>query len=211
MQRFYAVLTGDVVKSAQITTEHYEQVLYQLEQLFLSSKHTMNSHYNIYRGDAFQLLLPAPKDAIKLALLIRLSLKALQTDARISIGIGEISNLRPDVKSATGIAFTLSGRGLDTLLQERRMTIHCQNAELESILALPLRMADHLVNNLTSRQAEALLLYLLPANPLHEKIAIKLGTSRANVTKLLNNSNFDYQLLDAYLDYCHLHLTRIQS
>lgn len=204
----YAVLTGDLVKSRSIAGEQYDTVLYQLEQLLVAQTKTLGCNYNFYRGDAFQILLPQPREAVTLALYIRLTLLSLSRDCKISIGLGEVTNLRHDVKSASGPAFTLSGNGLDQLPAGQRLVIQSQQPLLQQVLAVPLRMADNMLSKLTARQAEALLLYFLMPGSSHESIATKLGTSRENVTKLLNNNHADYQLLQAFMHYCHNHIKR---
>ena len=204
----YAVLTGDLVKSRAIKAEQYDSVLYQLEQLFASKTEAWALSYSFYRGDAFQVLLAKPQYGVQLAISIRLTLLSLAQDCKISIGMGEVTNLRQDIKSATGPAFTLSGSGLDNLNGSQRLQIHCQQRELQAVLAVPVQMADAMLANLTARQAEAVLLHLINPGLAHEAIAQKLGTSRANVTKLLNNSHLDYQLLQAFLAYCEQHISR---
>lgn len=208
MAASYAVLTGDFVKSRSIAGEQYDTVLYQLEQLLVSQAEASGCSYNFYRGDAFQILLPQPQQAVKLTLYIRLTLLSLARDCKISIGLGEVTNLRQDVKSASGPAFTLSGNGLDQLAGGQRLAIHCQQPLLQDVLAVPLQMADNMLSKLTARQAEALLLYFLTPGSSHENIAVKLGTSRANVTKLLNNTHADYQLILAFIQYCNNHIQR---
>lgn len=203
----YAVLTGDFVKSRSIAGGQYDTVLYQLEQLLVSQAESLGCSYNFYRGDAFQILLTQPAGAVTLAIYIRLTLLSLGRDCKISIGLGEVTNLRDDVKSASGPAFTLSGNGLDKLPASRRLAIYSEQPKLQQILAVPLQMADNMLAKLTARQAEALLLYFLTPGSSHENIASKLGTSRENVTKLLNNNHADYQLLQAFIQYCQNHIT----
>lgn len=207
MPPIYAVLTGDFVNSRHVASEQYDTILYQLEQLLYSQTEQLACSYNFYRGDAFQILLPKPQASVVLAFYIRLTMLSLGQDCKISIGIGEVSNLRKDVKSASGTAFTLSGNGLDKLASGQRLAIFCEQAELQQVLAVPLRLADAMLSKLTARQAEALLLYLIVPGSSHDAIASKLGTSRANVTKLLNNSHADYQLVESFLSYCEHHIT----
>ena len=208
MPAIYAVLTGDLVKSRAIEAGQYDTVLYELEQLFASQAEALGLHYSFYRGDSFQLLLARPEYAVQLALSIRLTLLSLGQDCKISIGIGEVTNLRRDINSATGPAFTLSGTGLDNLTGSQRLHIACQQSQLQDIIAVPVRMVDAMLSNLTARQAEAVLLHLINPGIAHDAIAKELGTSRANVTKLLNNSHADYQLLQVFLEYCEQHICR---
>ncbi len=191
----FAVITGDLVKSSSYQSTDYERLLYLLDQSLrsLSPPH----YYNIYRGDAFQLLLTEPEQAVRAALLLRLNLIAEASDARLCIAIGPADNLRADIKTATGPVFTLSGTGLDQLAQQR-WSLYC--ADASQPLDLLLRFADKLLLQLTARQAQVLLLYLLATDQSHQALAIELNTSRANVTALLNQAN--YGLFNDFLQHC---------
>ena len=203
----YAVLTADLVQSRQMNAEQHDSVLYQLEQLLRSGSDPEQCRYNFYRGDAFQILLLQPAAAIQICLAVRLTLLSLGHDCKISIGIGAVSNLRADVKSASGPAFTLSGTGLDQMPAGQKLSFHSQISPLEYILQVPLQLLDTMLSAVTARQAEALLLFLLAPAASHEDIASKMGTSRANVTKLLNNTHLNYQLLQQFQHYCQQHIT----
>ncbi len=192
----FAVITGDLVKSSSYQSTDYDRLLYLLDQsLRLCAE---PQHFNIYRGDAFQLLLTDPSQAVRAALLLRLNLIAEGTDARLCIAIGAADNLRADIKTATGPVFTLSGTGLDRLSQQRWSLY---DAAGKQPLDLLLRFADQRLMQLTKRQAQVLLLYFLAEDKSHKNLASELKSSRANVTALLNQAS--YLLFDDFLQHCH--------
>ncbi|GAB3033905.1 hypothetical protein [Bowmanella dokdonensis] len=193
----YAVLTGDLVDSSQVPANHYDTLLYNLDQTLIQICDRFSGSYNIYRGDAFQLLLNQPDQALHAALLIRLSLKSAQSDARISVGLGKVDNLRQDIKSATGEAFTLSGKGLEQMDHLQRLKISSAASEFQFHMELLLRFADLLVGKTTARQAAALHEYLSLKDNSHQQIARRMNTSRVNVTKLLNQGH--YELLSEFI------------
>lgn len=193
----FAVITGDLVKSSSYQSDDYDQLLYLLDQSLRSVSAPQG--YNIYRGDAFQLLLNEPEQVVSVALVLRLNLIAARSDARLCMAIATADNLRADIKTATGPVFTLSGTGLDRL-QQQRWSLYC--ADGSQPLDLLLRFADSQLLQLTARQAQVLLLYLLASDKSHQALAATLNTSRANVTALLNQAN--YALFSDFLAHCQL-------
>lgn len=192
----YAVLTGDLVDSGKIPSEQYDNLLYQLNQL-LTKVSAAQGRYNIFRGDAFQLLLADPDRAISGMLIIRLGLISHGWDARISAGFGGISNPRADTKTATGEAFTLSGKGLDNMTTQQRLSISSSNQQYQFHMPLLLQFADTLISQISKRQACALYEYFTLTDNSHQAIARRLGSSRVNATRLLNQGH--YQLLQEFV------------
>ncbi|GGO70204.1 hypothetical protein [Bowmanella pacifica] len=189
--KVYAVLTGDLVASSHIPANEYDALLYALDQTLRYLCRKNAGQYNVYRGDAFQLLLNKPQDWAYSAILLRLAMRSQQQDCRLSVGIGTISNPRPDVKSATGEAFTLSGTGLDSLPQGLRMNAQSTEEDFNWHMGITLRQTDALISQMTVRQAQALQEYLLLEDKSHLAVAKRLHTSRVNATKLLNQGHYD--------------------
>ncbi|PVZ72155.1 succinate dehydrogenase assembly factor 2 [Pelagibaculum spongiae] len=190
-----AVITGDLIASQNLDEQHFQQALTVLSTLFTE----MNYEFDLYRGDSFQVIVP-PKKVIELAILARLSLKAIgdkqqETDARISIGIGHI--LRNEtIRTSNGSAFIRSGIGLDKIKHRKIVLISASpNKQIE--LDLLLEYVDKHISELTKEQARVLLAYLAQPDISHEEIGRKVGKSRANTTKILNKAN--YHLLEKFL------------
>lgn len=182
-----AVITGDLVKSSKLPAHQYEQTIQALEQI-LSNLSGHASNFSMYRGDAFQLLLPCATTALKAALLIRLTLIAIGSDCRLSIGIGEVDNQRSQVSLSTGEAFMLSGRGLEPL-KEQHWALHLPIATAVEWQLL-LRFSDVLLQQMTARQAQVMYGYFANGQISHQQLAEILQSSRANVTQLLNQANY---------------------
>ncbi|ASM54590.1 MULTISPECIES: hypothetical protein [Pseudoalteromonas] len=191
------VISGDIIKSQTIPQQQYDAMLYQLEQS-LRSITTQRTHWNIYRGDAFQLQLNNPEQLFKTAILVYLHLKASGYELRQSMALGKIDNPRSDIKTATGSAFTLSGQGLDKIANQR-FIINIAEQQLDESLSLNLAFVDVLLTKITLKQANALYVYLTKADNSHAAVAKELKTSRENVTKLLNLAH--YQLIERFIKY----------
>lgn len=192
----FAVLTGDLINSGDIPSEQYDNLLYQLNQL-LTTASSAQDCYNIFRGDAFQVLLATPETTMSAMLIIRLGLISHGWDARISAGLGSVSNLRADIKTATGQAFTLSGKGLDNMGSQQRLSISSSNQEYQFHMPLLLQFADTLISQISKRQACALFEYFTLTDNSHQAISQRLGSSRVNATRLLNQGH--YQLLQEFV------------
>ncbi|WP_434360460.1 hypothetical protein NF212_08020 [Parasalinivibrio latis] len=195
-----AVLTGDIVRSRTLTPDDFTQVLSTLDSACKVIQKQSDATYEIFRGDAFQILFPNPEDSISAAITIRLALRASLTstpDARISIGLGEIDPPAATLGRSSGEAFILSGHHLDTMAAET-LVVSSPSPAFQRDTSLLTRFADRLLSQTTNRQANALYHYLTDEDNSHQAIASLLRTSRVNVTKLLNQA--EYQLISDYLD-----------
>lgn len=193
-----AVISGDVIKSQHIPKHNYDAMLYQLDQSIRAITEDKHNQGIIYRGDAFQLQINQPAQVCNVAVLLYLHLKASGYEVRQSLAIGEIDNARADIKTATGSAFTLSGRSLDEIHNQRFIFSSVIEPTNEG-LTLSLAFIDVLLTKMTQKQANALYVYLTSKNNQHSELAKQLQTSRENVTKLLNLGH--YQLVERFLHY----------
>ncbi|WP_105254787.1 hypothetical protein [Pseudoalteromonas sp. T1lg75] len=192
----YTVLSGDIVGSSKQAGPEYDGLLYTLEQGLRALCERFDGHFNIYRGDAFQCILGKTPVPLQATLMLRLYLRSHGLDARISEARGPIDNYRQDVKTATGAALLLSGKGLDTI-KNKRLSLSLYEEPLSASFALNIRFVDHLVSHTSQKQAQALYWYHWLEHQDHAAIAAQMGSSRANVTKLLNAGQ--YHLLDEFL------------
>ena len=94
-----AVLTGDLIQSRRLDKESMEKVLNALHDTFKEIQKNIlkkEGHFEIYRGDSFQVLIHEPQLAMKVSMILRSRLLSLfgpsklKSDARIAIGIGTI-------------------------------------------------------------------------------------------------------------------------
>ena len=197
---YAGVLTGDITDSQSYTDKDFGNILTALKQHLSGYAKQYVGHFDIYRGDAFQLVVNQPQYSMHIALGLRLALKARtpSVDVRISVAVGEAYFRPKEVKTGTGEAFVLSGRGLDSI-KPNYLTFSSSNTELESKTQLLTRFADTHVSGLTQTQSETLLTYLEASDKSHDNIAALLDKNRSNVSRILNASN--YKLVAEYLEY----------
>ena len=156
-QTIEAVITGDIVNSTKLKGDDYAQLIKSLKTSFkrISELYSGNKPvaFDIFRGDSFQGVIPQPESALEATLLIRSCLRkhqpadhAFSWDARTAIGIGTVDNVPEKVSEGTGEAFTNSGKYLDQMKKEQRLSVitpwdyindemHSQTALLDAIVA----------------------------------------------------------------------------
>jgi hypothetical protein len=186
--RVFAVLTGDIVGSRQLSAEGLERtrrlIAAGAAQFRRRQPRALLGVPEVFRGDAWQLLLRETRWALRLALLMRALLLARNdVRTRISIGIGGVDVInRRRISVSTGEAFMLSGHALDHITGYFDLTgaLPERAAPLAGWFAPMLHLCSGLVRPWTRRQAEIVSFALLLDNPTHESIA---GTLRPRVAK----------------------------
>src|SRR5690554_259872 len=124
-----AVLTGDIIHS-----QHAENPQIWIDVL----KETLNQFgkspikWEIYRGDSFQLEVPASQ-GFKAMFQIKAAIKTISgLDVRISIGLGQVDFQDDAVNLSNGSAFVNSGRAFDQLKDKKRgLILSSDNPDLK--------------------------------------------------------------------------------
>ncbi|MCA1759130.1 MAG: hypothetical protein LC658_05120 [Bacteroidales bacterium] len=182
-----AVITGDIVNSSVLDEAQKSFIQNGIEQ-FIHEGILLRPRF--YRGDSFQLA-AKPMVALLLALKFRMEVRRKNeaADLRVSIGIGEISSWNEDVLLADGPAFVLSGKNLDSLKnKDLNIIIVTGNKELDSELETYCYMADVLLKNLSSVQANMLFYRLNSLS--QEQVGEILQISQPSVSKTLKAANW---------------------
>ncbi|MDQ8187356.1 hypothetical protein [Pelagicoccus sp. SDUM812002] len=156
-----AVLTGDIVGSQELSESKREQLQAFLEETAASTD--LSANIEVFAGDSWQCVCHAPESAIHLAVAIRSHLFGKRgIDTRVSIGIGTYENLRPEkISLSQGEAFVLSGRGLEEMPQEQRLSIQFGgNLPLptQELIHASVLLLDGITVNWTAKQAQAVAL-----------------------------------------------------
>ncbi|MEO0897281.1 MAG: SatD family protein [Bacteroidota bacterium] len=195
----YAVMTGDIVDSSLLTHQERASLLQLLDVVFAEIKEeekAVKKSFEIFRGDSFQGLLNDPGPALRLALKIRLKLIADKEkmhpndwDARIAIGIGEVSYQAEYVSTSDGPAFRYSGPILDEMKREDRIKITSFDAEFNEEMKVSCSLLDAVSSRWTSRQAAVMLEAMKGLK--QGEIAAKLGISQPAISKMLTISHWD--------------------
>lgn len=184
-------LTGDLIESSRIPAKRRGQLLRTVDAALspgrlrkaLSGGRVLGRQ--VFRGDAFQVLIDRPSAGLAAALHIMADLRSQEPKlgvalgARIAVGIGSVDYFsapasgkqrgrvapaRSGASSAgrgnqfrgDGEAFRLSGHGLDGMKKNRRITVHTPWPEVDAELAVGCRFLDGLLAEMSDTQALAL-------------------------------------------------------
>lgn len=199
-----AVFTGDLVASSKLAPEDLARAMGTLEaasQKVAAAFGGGEAMFAGFRGDGWQCLGPAPRFALRGALIMRASLSALGRpfDTRISVGVG--SGWRAgeaDVEVASGPAFELSGRGLDTMEHVRRFAVAWDDPPDGMALVRALfALCDEISRKWTPAQARVFAhLLIARQRPNQEALARELGIRQQTVADHLSGGG-DWALQDA--------------
>ncbi len=198
-----AALTGDLVGSTlhipADSKKHVNNALVFLKAAlrFVQIDVLQNpvQEFDIFRGDSFQGIVEIPK-ALYVALIIRLHLRlrsarvspdSQNLDARIAIGIGEISTSGARVSEHDGSALRRSGPLLDEMKQnEVRLRFRTPWDEITTELNTECKLLDALMSKWSTEQDEAILYHVLGMT--QERIAGKIGISQSAVAQRLKRA-----------------------
>ncbi len=156
-----AVITADIVNSSLLETADVNRLSDRLKDLINANQAKFLS---FYRGDSFQSYIVDPYPAYKLALrmrteaiLFRIEAPDVETDLKISVGIGGIDTPVKNINSAMGEAFVLSGRGLDEFEKTgRKFVIKSEDKSINIALETLSIFTEYLFSFITIKQAEVL-------------------------------------------------------
>jgi hypothetical protein len=186
-----SIITGDIINSRRLPSDVWME---GLKKIF----HTIGSNpeqWEIYRGDEFQLEVPNPEDALRVAIQIKAFLKTVHLDARMSIGIGDKSYSAAKISESNGTAFVRSGELFETLKKQKiTLAIHSGVADFDATMNLMLRLGLTFMNHWLVQSAEFTLVTL--ENPLlsQEELGQKLGINQAAVSRRRKRAHFDLVL-----------------
>lgn len=202
-----AVITGDLVKSRRIHEGDIDAVIKSLKNTLNDINEYLlggKGKFEIFRGDSFQGLIPHPKHALLVSIIIRAKLRTFEpsfnfarkrkaekpilhafTDARISIGIGKTSYNGKTITESQGEAFEKSGYALDKMKKENeRLTIVTPWEDINKELEVECKLADVIISRWTSSTAEALYHHFL-FEKTQQELAKKLKVSQPAMHKRL--------------------------
>ena len=152
------IITGDIVDSSFISNEWKSKISEILQKVIYDFRIQSPANLEMFRGDSFQITVENPSFALAIGIALRAALRAntpdglTPWDARISIGIGEVSFESESILTSDGEAFRLSGRGFDTL-GKRRLFISTSTEGLNTELKLNTAFADEIITKWTPKQA----------------------------------------------------------
>jgi hypothetical protein len=197
-----AVLTGDIVSSR--STPDKRMWLSRLREIMEKKMGSKTLKWGVFRGDGFQVEVPKPADALKVAILIRAGLRSspelhkTRIDARIGIGIGEKGYSAKSVNESDGEAYQLSGSALDSFNVQYRLQIETPWPDIDKQMNVSLSLASAIIENWTLIEAETASLWLLE-NETQVEMAKKFKISQPAVHKRVNGAHL--KAISNVLDY----------
>lgn len=206
MDKVKGVVTGDVVRSSVMHGAFRDALLASLRLVASDLSLIEPVSVEIFRGDSFQLVVDAPENALRIAILLRIGLKShtphdspFPWDARLSVGIGSISYHADSVVLSDGEAFQFSGRELDKM-GKRRLVLKTRWQDVNDELTVSTAFADDVISSWSVAQSQAAYQSILYAMP-QKDIALKLHMSAQNVSKLLSTARLS--LINAFINRYH--------
>ncbi len=162
--RKYAVLTGDIVGSTRLSLANRKLLQRSVPKAggIVCKAFPKQCPLKLvaFRGDGWQLLFTAPAFALRGALLMRAALRMLmdgdQVDTRVSIGVGTIDFIPGEkLGEGDGLAFQLSGRGLEELGKRKRLSWSADPKEHSGFLQSTVTLLDACAQRWTASQCRA--------------------------------------------------------
>jgi hypothetical protein len=191
-----SVITGDIIGSRQQKSKHCVEDLKKI----LSPFGEMPAQWEIYRGDEFQVEIKNPEEALLTAILIKAHLKAIKSDARMSIGFGDKTHNAEKISESNGTAFINSGELFETL-KKQKVTLALRTGDIvfDEKMNLMLRLALTFMDNWLAQPAQFVAVAIENPNLSQEELGQKLGINQAAVSRRQKRAQFDLVMnLDRY-------------
>ncbi len=201
----YAVLTGDIVKSARLDPVNLKMVIQSIKegQARFDKVYpgAMIGNADVFSGDSWQVLMGQPHLSLRAVLYFRALVKAvkgLNADTRIALALGKIdeSTINPErISESTGDAFTLSGRALTEMNKSRYLSMNIAgnvNQEWQEVLKVlqpTMLLLDEISGRWTEKQARLIECSLLGAK--QNQVASELKVTPPTVNKSLNSAGWN--------------------
>ncbi|WP_281234703.1 SatD family protein [Flavobacterium gelatinilyticum] len=191
-----SVITGDIIGSRQHESEHWVEDLKQI----LAPLGKTPSQWEVYRGDEFQIEIKNPEEALLTAILLKARLRAIKSDARMSIGFGDKTHDAEKISESNGSAFIHSGELFETLKKQKvTLALRTDETDIDERLNLMLQLALTFMDSWLVQSAEFVALAIENPTLSQEELGQKLGINQAAVSRRQKRAQFDLVMnLDRY-------------
>lgn len=180
-----AIITGDIVNSRLESPSKWQKQLIEDLKKYGKTPET----WEIFRGDMFQLEVPA-KEALKIALLLKASIKRNKNmDVRMAIGIGTLDFKQKSISESNGQAYTLSGECFERL-NKRRLAVNSPWPLFNREWNLHLGLASLTMNQWTAVSSEIIYEVLSDESLNQNTIAKKINKTQSTISEGLSRAGF---------------------
>lgn len=191
-----SVITGDIIGSRQQQSQHWVE---DLKKILAPFGKTPNQ-WEVYRGDEFQIEVSNPEDALLTAILVKAHLRAIKSDARMSIGFGDKTHNAERISESNGSAFINSGELFETLKKQKvNLALRTGDLDFDEKLNLMLQLALTFMDSWLVQSAEFVAIAIENPTLSQEELGQKLGINQAAVSRRQKRAQFDLVInLDRY-------------
>lgn len=194
-----AVLTGDLINSTALGPAGIDRAMEALRD----AAQTVEGwgicgplHFTRHRGDGWQIVVDDPRYALRVAVMLRATLRAIEADTYIGIAEGPVDHpVGPNLNIENAAVFATSGRALEIAKTSDYAITHSRQAAQGMAILL-----NRICTEWTTVQAATIAAAIdAPNNDLRvTDIAERLGKSRQSVTKSLQSAWY-WEITDALL------------
>ncbi len=194
-----AVLTGDLIDSTALGPAGIDRAMDALRD----AAKTVEGwgicgplHFTRHRGDGWQIVVDDPRYALRVAVMLRATLRAVGADTYIGIAEDAVDHpVGPNLNTENGPVFAASGRALELAKTSDYAITHARQAAQGIAILL-----NRICTEWTTVQAATIAAAIRPpTNDLRlTDIAERLGKSRQSVTKSLQSAWY-WDITDALL------------
>lgn len=181
-----SVITGDIINSKDYQPKLWLDTLKGTLTRFGDTP----KHWEIYRGDSFQLELN-PANALEAAILIKASLKQFKKmDVRLAIGIGEKTYNSSHITESNGSAFVNSGECFEQL-KKTTLAIKSPFTDFDIQINLMLELALLTLTNWTPKMSLLVKASLEHPTYNQQQLAELFGETQGNISQGLKRAGYD--------------------
>ena len=191
-----SVITGDIIGSRQQESQHWVE---DLKKILAPFGKTPNE-WEVYRGDEFQIEVSNPEDALLTAILVKAHLRAIKSDARMSLGFGDKTHNAERISESNGSAFINSGELFENLKKQKvNLALRTGDLDFDEKLNLMLQLTLTFMDSWLVQSAEFVAAAIENPTLSQEELGQKLGINQAAVSRRQKRAQFDLVMnLDRY-------------
>lgn len=184
-----AIITGDIINSKQLEAKVWLKLL----KKELGKYGKTPSHWEIYRGDSFQLEIGV-KEALVVAISIKSALKQKTgIDVRMGIGIGEKDYKSKKITESNGSAFVNSGECFEAL-KKNTLAIKSPWQDFDEMINIMLDLALVNIDDWTVKSAKIVKVALENLEKSQKELSVLLNKSQSTISEGLKRASYDEML-----------------
>lgn len=194
----FAVITGDVINSGNADPADWRESL----------RNALNAYgeepcdWEIYRGDSYQLQLD-PEEGMSACLHLKAVIRQFEgLDARMAIGLGEVSYQSEKVTFSNGTAFERSDECFEAF-KKKTMAIRSGDSELDIQINLMLELALLTIDRWSPTEARVIEHMIRFPDKTQKDIARMLNRSASTISETLTRAGYD-EIMKMEKRYRHL-------